>query len=137
MRIFPSTGTRLVIKLSSAVTVCYLITFLFAFAFQCSPVSFNWNGWDGEHTGKCVKTNPLVVAAAALNIVLDFWVICLPIPDVLKVQTSINKKLQILFMFSLGFLWVSFFRLPRLMLTSSQNHRCQHLPHRHAKDVRN
>jgi hypothetical protein len=95
---------RRVIKVSCLVTICYGITFLFAFAFQCSPVSYNWNGWDGEQEGRCVKTNPLVVAAAALNIVLDVWVIALPIPKVLKLQASTTTKLQVTFMFSVGFL---------------------------------
>ncbi|KAJ5753504.1 uncharacterized protein N7511_007657 [Penicillium nucicola] len=104
LRIFPSDRMRLVIKISCLVTVCYGLTFLFAFAFQCSPVSYNWNGWDGEHKGACVQTNTLVVTAAALNIVLDIWVIALPIPRVMKIQASINTKLQVLFMFSIGFL---------------------------------
>jgi hypothetical protein len=95
---------RHVIKASCIVTVCYGLTFLFAFAFQCSPVSFNWNGWAGEHVGKCVHTNPLVVSAAAINIVLDVYVISLPIPKVLKLQASISTKIQVIFMFGVGFL---------------------------------
>ncbi|KAJ5974291.1 integral membrane protein [Penicillium waksmanii] len=107
LRIFPSDRMRHVIKASCIVTVCYGLTFLFAFAFQCSPVSFNWNGWAGEHVGKCVQTNPLVVAAAAINIVLDVFVISLPIPKVLKLQASITTKIQVIFMFGLtGWLMV-------------------------------
>jgi hypothetical protein len=106
LRIFPSDRMRLVIKVSCLVTICYGLTFLFAFAFQCSPVSHNWNGWDGEHQGACVQTNSLVVAAAAFNIVLDIWVISLPIPKVMTIQASLNTKLQVVFMFSIGFLWV-------------------------------
>ncbi|KAL2820970.1 hypothetical protein BDW59DRAFT_150387 [Aspergillus cavernicola] len=104
LRIFPSDRIRWIIKISCLVTLCYGIVFLFAFAFQCSPVSYNWDGWDGEHEGKCVQTNPLVVSAAAINIVLDAWVIALPIPRVLKLQASISTKLQVILMFSVGFL---------------------------------
>ncbi|KAL3474065.1 integral membrane protein [Aspergillus californicus] len=104
LRIFPSDRIRRVIKISCAVTGCYWMAFMFAFAFQCSPPSFNWTGWDGEHVGTCVETNTLVVAAAALNIVLDAWVIALPIPRVLNLQASITTKLQVIFMFSVGFL---------------------------------
>lgn len=95
---------RRIIKISCVVTVCYGIAFLIALAFQCSPVSYNWNGWDGEHEGKCVKTNTLVLVAAALNIVLDAWVIALPIPKVLYLQASITTKVQVVFMFSVAFL---------------------------------
>lgn len=51
-----------------------------------------------------METNPLVVAAAASNIVLDAWVITLPIPKMLKLQASITTKLQVIFMFSVAFL---------------------------------
>ncbi|KAJ5291332.1 hypothetical protein N7478_000583 [Penicillium angulare] len=104
LRIFPDERMRRIIKASCVVAVAYGVTFIFAFAFQCSPVNYNWNMWDGEHEGKCVKTNALVVTAAGLNIVLDAWVIALPIPKVLKLQASITTKLQVVFMFSVGFL---------------------------------
>ncbi|KAJ5679595.1 hypothetical protein N7462_007839 [Penicillium macrosclerotiorum] len=104
LRIFPSDRMRRVIKVSGVVTACYYIAYLFAFAFQCSPVSYNWNGWDGEHEGSCVATNPLVVSAAIVNIILDAWVITMPIPKVLKLQASITTKLQVVLMFSVGFL---------------------------------
>ncbi|KAL3445017.1 hypothetical protein BJX65DRAFT_282564 [Aspergillus insuetus] len=104
LRIFPSSRMRLLIKVSCAVTLAYCIAFMFALAFQCSPVSYNWNGWDGEHEGTCVEKNTLVVTAAALNIVLDFWVIALPMPKVLRLQASMTTKLQVIFMFSVGFL---------------------------------
>ncbi|KAL2851549.1 hypothetical protein BJY01DRAFT_208836 [Aspergillus pseudoustus] len=104
LRIFPSKRMRTIIKISCGVTFCYGVAFIFALAFQCSPVSYNWNGWDGEHRGTCVQKNTLVVTAAALNIVLDAWVIALPIPKVLRLQASITTKLQVIFMFSVGFL---------------------------------
>ncbi|KAL4861977.1 hypothetical protein BDV12DRAFT_56768 [Aspergillus spectabilis] len=104
LRIFPSDRMRSIIKVSCAATLCYCIAFMFALAFQCSPVSYNWNGWDGEHEGSCVEKNTLVVTAAAVNIVLDAWVIAMPIPKVLRLQASITTKLQVIFMFSVGFL---------------------------------
>lgn len=51
-----------------------------------------------------MHTNPLVVSAAAINIVLDVYVISLPIPKVLKLQASISTKIQVIFMFGVGFL---------------------------------
>ncbi|KAJ5174937.1 uncharacterized protein N7482_000814 [Penicillium canariense] len=104
LRIFPSERMRRVIKVSCLVTVCYGITFIFALAFQCWPIEHTWYGWDGQHPGKCVQNHTLVVVAAALNIVLDAWVIALPIPKVLELQASITTKLQVVLMFSVGFL---------------------------------
>lgn len=48
--------------------------------------------------------NTLVLASAAINIVFDLWVIALPIPTLLHLQTSTLLKFQIVVMFSIGFL---------------------------------
>lgn len=48
--------------------------------------------------------NTLVLASAAINIVFDLWVIALPIPTLVQLQTSTMMKFQIIFMFSIGFL---------------------------------
>lgn len=104
LRIFPSDRIRWIIKVSGLITICYGIAFIFAFVFQCSPVSFNWAGWDGEHKGTCVNKNVLVIASGIINIVLDAWVITLPIPRLLHIQASIMMKCQVIIMFSVGFL---------------------------------
>ncbi|QKX63842.1 uncharacterized protein TRUGW13939_11013 [Talaromyces rugulosus] len=118
VRIFPSVTMRWVIRASGVLTLCYGIAFLFAFSFQCSPVSFNWESWDGEHEGTCVEKNTLVVAAGALNVVLDAWVIALPIPSLLNLQASLTLRLQIIAMFSVGFLvtGVSIYRIVMLKI---------------------
>ncbi|KAH8696554.1 integral membrane protein [Talaromyces proteolyticus] len=117
-RIFPSSKMLWIIKVSGLLTLCYGIAFLFALSFQCSPVSFNWEGWDGEHEGSCVQKNTLVVVAGALNAVFDVWVIALPIPALLRLQASISTKLQIIAMFSVGFLvtGVSIYRIVMLKI---------------------
>ncbi|KAH8700358.1 integral membrane protein [Talaromyces proteolyticus] len=120
-RIFPSLQMRLVIKISGIVTLCYYLAFMFAFSFQCSPVSFNWEGWDGEHQGTCVEKNTLVIVAGAINVILDAWVIALPIPALINLQASISMKLQIISMFSVGFLvtGVSIYRIVMLKIFST------------------
>ncbi|KUL85425.1 hypothetical protein ZTR_06984 [Talaromyces verruculosus] len=116
LRIFPNSRIRWLINTTAGVVVCYGIAFLFAFVFQCSPISFNWMGWDGEYEGSCVDKNALVLASAAINIVFDLWVIALPIPTLVQLQTSTMMKFQIIFMFSIGFLvtGVSIYRMVML-----------------------
>ncbi|CRG86148.1 hypothetical protein PISL3812_03151 [Talaromyces islandicus] len=120
-RIFPSSQMRWVIRISGIVTLCYYIAFMFAFSFQCNPVSFNWTGWDGEHQGTCVEKNTLVIVAGSINVVLDAWIIALPIPALINLQASISMKLQIIAMFSVGFLvtGVSIYRIVMLKIFST------------------
>ncbi|EEA26561.1 hypothetical protein EYB25_003793 [Talaromyces marneffei] len=123
LRIFPNSGIRWLINATTGVVICYGIAFLFAFIFQCSPISFNWVGWDGEHEGSCVDKNALVLASAAANIVFDLWVIALPIPTLLHLQTSTSMKFQIIVMFSIGFLvtGVSIYRMVMLKVFSTSS----------------
>lgn len=116
LRIFPHSRIHWLINGTIGVVICYGVAFLFAFIFQCSPIDFNWLGWDGEHKGSCVDKNALVLAAAAANIVLDLWVIALPIPTLLHLQTSIFMKFQIIILFSVGFLvtGISIYRMVML-----------------------
>ncbi|KAK2803990.1 hypothetical protein FQN50_006796 [Emmonsiellopsis sp. PD_5] len=122
--IFPTAHKmRWLIKGTGVVTICYGVGCLFAFAFQCSPISFNWNGWDGEHAGTCVKKNDLIMAAGIINVVLDAWVIALPIPALMKLQMSTGRKLQIISMFSLGFLitGISSYRVAMLKIFATSS----------------
>ncbi|KAK2795381.1 hypothetical protein FQN51_000471 [Onygenales sp. PD_10] len=122
--IFPTSHQmRWLIKGTGIVTLGYGIGCLFAFAFQCSPISFNWNGWDGEHAGTCVKKNDLIMAAGIINVVLDAWVIALPIPPLLKLQMSTSRKVQIISMFSLGFLitGISCYRVAMLKIFATSS----------------
>lgn len=45
----------------------YGIAFCFLAAFQCTPVSFFWNGWDGEHPGKWCVIPDFIVALHSLT----------------------------------------------------------------------
>ncbi|OJD19070.1 hypothetical protein AJ78_00943 [Emergomyces pasteurianus Ep9510] len=123
VKIFPFSRMLWVIKAAGVVTLCYAITFLFAFGFQCRPVSYNWNGWDGEHKGGCTQRNDLVIAAGAINVVLDAWVIALPIPCLMGLQMSLPRKIEVISMFSLGFLitGVSIYRVVMLKVFATSS----------------
>ena len=105
-----------------AVNIAAFIAFFFAILFHCSPVSFFWMGWDGEHKGVCVNFNALGWAHGIFNIVMDAWAILLPIPSLWELNMSTKKKIQLVFMFLLGGLYVSHLLYPlRLTLTPTQS----------------
>jgi hypothetical protein len=79
-----------------------VVAFSLAATFVCTPVSFAWKQWDGEHTGKCVNNNSLAFSHAAISILLDFVALSLPITQIWKLHLAMKKKIGVLLMFSVG-----------------------------------
>ena len=65
-----------------------------------------WEGWDGEHNGKCLDINKFMIAATGTNIFIDSIIIVLPVPQLLKLSLSWRKKVGLLAMFTVGILSV-------------------------------
>jgi len=85
-----------------AFATSYGISFVAATVFQCMPVSYSWNSWDGEHVGTCNNIHLQGWLSAAFNMVLDMIVIALPMPYIYGLNMSLKKKLMVMFIFSLG-----------------------------------
>ena len=108
LRVFDSTLFRKCAIGISVFVVCFGVANTFSMIFQCTPISFFWNGWTGEYAGKCININAFSWIRAAIEIIIDLAIISLPIPLLLGLKLKWHKKLQILSMFSIGFLWVAF-----------------------------
>lgn len=80
-------------------SVAYGVSFVVATIFQCWPISYGWNQWDGLHTGTCNNINLQGWLSSILNIVLDIIVIGLPLNKLSKLVMSPTKKITIMFMF--------------------------------------
>jgi hypothetical protein len=70
--------------------------------FQCRPISYYWSGWDGEHQGTCLNVNGLAWSNAAISIVLDGWMLALPISQLFGLQLHWKKKIGVAMMFVVG-----------------------------------
>ncbi|KAF3017114.1 hypothetical protein E8E14_009184 [Neopestalotiopsis sp. 37M] len=97
--------------------VLYALIFDFVSIFQCTPVQGAWLFWDDQHQVTCRNINAQGWASAGINIVLDLAMVILPLPELWQLSLSNNKKLQVMLMFSLGFLVtiVSILRLHSLV----------------------
>jgi hypothetical protein len=104
LSIFPARNLRVGAYVGLGISIAYGVSFLFATIFQCAPVSMAWNRWDGLHNGKCNNIKLQGWMCAAFNIVIDIYILVLPLRDVSKLNMNIAKKLMLLFMFSLGIL---------------------------------
>ncbi|KAI0435708.1 hypothetical protein F4803DRAFT_544596 [Xylaria telfairii] len=118
LRVFPQQRIRWATFLLIGLNVAYLIAFIFATVFQCYPVYGAWTLWDGTFTGHCNNIHVQSWVQAALNIFLDLLVIILPLPPLAGLTASRQKKVQIMIMFSFGFIItiISIIRLKTLVV---------------------
>lgn len=110
LRIFPAHRFRVAVWATQFFNVGLVIAFIVADGFQCRPISFFWQGWDGEHAGYCVNIEAFIYAHAGFNIALDVWMLALPASQIWRLNLSIKKKIQVFAMFGFGILCV--FLLP-------------------------
>lgn len=81
-----------------------MAAFTIADGLQCRPTSYYWQRWDKEHKGSCIDIRTYAYAHSGLNIVLDIWMIILPIAQIWKLNMSLRKKLETMAMFAVGIL---------------------------------
>lgn len=79
-----------------------MVTFTISDCFECRPLNFFWQKWDGEHTGTCVDIKAYAYTHSGINIVLDIWMIILPAAQIWKLTMSLRKKLETMAMFAFG-----------------------------------
>lgn len=75
------------------------IAFILAVSFQCNPVE---SIWDPEVKGKCIDLTAVGFSGAIFSIVEDIVILILPIPEIIKLQMSTNKKWGLVLLFSIG-----------------------------------
>lgn len=106
LKVFPGKNIRLGCWILIGLNVAYFIAFELVSIFQCTPIEGAWRAWDKEFPAKCNNINMQGWMAAILNIVLDVATLCLPLWELYKLSLSRKKKIQIMLMFSVGFLYV-------------------------------
>ncbi|KAH6949724.1 hypothetical protein BKA56DRAFT_565174 [Ilyonectria sp. MPI-CAGE-AT-0026] len=82
LRIFPGTTIRRLIWATLVVNTLCLVIFNIVTLTECRPISYAWQHWDGLHDGQCNNINAMAWAGAAISIVIDFWMLVLPLVTV-------------------------------------------------------
>ncbi|KAF1948860.1 hypothetical protein CC80DRAFT_485537 [Byssothecium circinans] len=121
LRVFPRQNLRKTIYV--AIVLCALTALIFTVivTVNCLPVTYIWTSWDGAHRGKCINLNSFVWSHAAIDIVFDCAIFALPIPELIKLNMSLRKRIMIVAMFSVGGVGtiVSILRLQSLVTFST------------------
>ncbi|KXH27473.1 CFEM domain-containing protein [Colletotrichum salicis] len=124
MRIFSQSSIKKLIWSTIGFNAVFGLTFIFVAIFQCQPISFYWTKWDGNRNGQCLDINAIAWANAGISIVLDIWMLALPLSQIKGLNLHWKKKVGVAMMFFVGTFVtvVSILRLQSLVaFAKSQN----------------
>lgn len=102
LTLFNGKGFRMAVYCVIGISVVSFIVIDIAAVFQCTPISYAWTNWDGEHSGTCIPIHKLAWVGAASAITLDIITICLPFFPLYHLPLSRKLKLQVGAMFLVG-----------------------------------
>ena len=72
---------------------------IFSGIFQCVPIEAAWNP---AVEGHCINLSTVLVVGASMDIVTDFVILLLPMPQLWCLQVSTKQKIQLTGIFLLG-----------------------------------
>lgn len=101
-RIFPTAGVQRLIWGTVVFVSLYGVAFVFGAIFQCTPIEHYWLRWEGLHDGQCVDINALAWSNAIISIILDAWMLAVPLWQLRALKLDLVKKLGVGLMFSVG-----------------------------------
>ncbi|KAJ4359878.1 uncharacterized protein N0V89_000434 [Didymosphaeria variabile] len=102
-KIFPYAGVQKLLWGTIAFNIMFGVAFTTASIFQCQPIRYYWTKWDGEQkSGKCLNFNALAWANAAISIAVDFWMLAIPLSQIVHLKMAARKKIAVTSMFLVG-----------------------------------
>ncbi|KAI2622366.1 hypothetical protein GGR54DRAFT_60177 [Hypoxylon sp. NC1633] len=97
---FPSKRFRYFCYGAMAISVAYFISVVLGAFLLCRPIDFNWNKDIDE--GSCGNQTMLFLSSAITNMVIDAFIVALPMPMLFGLKMPLAKRFSIAIMFSLG-----------------------------------
>ncbi|KAI5863695.1 hypothetical protein GGS23DRAFT_510789 [Durotheca rogersii] len=103
-RIFCATEKRTIFGTATWVTIAivilWLLFFQFLTGFQCGT---HFSAlWDGSYLQYCTISFPFLYGLVISDFLLDVWILALPIPGILRLHTTLRRKLGIIGVFLLA-----------------------------------
>lgn len=82
----------------------YSIISIIAMIFQCRPLN---GAWDKTIKAECIDDSKVMIFMGSMNVLTDFLLLCLPLPQLWKLQMRRDTKVQLTGIFSIGSLSVT------------------------------
>ncbi|KAG5995234.1 hypothetical protein E4U43_003074 [Claviceps pusilla] len=103
LTIFPNKRVRVLLWSTVAVNLAWGFGCILVTIFQCTPVQNYWLRYlQQEGTGKCLNMNSLGWANGAVSVIIDIWIIGIPLYQIRKLELHWKKKLGAIIMFLTG-----------------------------------
>jgi hypothetical protein len=102
IRVFPAPGVQRVLWGTVIFSVLWGFISVIIVIFQCQPISYFWTHWDGLHKGKCLNINAITTSNAAISIILDLWILGIPLWQLWGLQLHWKRKVGVALMFCVG-----------------------------------
>lgn len=78
---------------------------LILLSIQRTPLHLFWEGWkDKVPKGVILDVHALGISHGAINVVLDIWMLILPLTQLYALGIKLKKKIGVIAMFSVGLL---------------------------------
>lgn len=100
LRIMPR--LRIAIPITMGVIAAAGIAEIIALCFQCVPAHYFWGRLGVATGGTCFNINAFGWASSAINASMEIWLICLPLPELIKLNLYWKQKLRVCLMFIIG-----------------------------------
>ncbi|RAL05081.1 putative integral membrane protein PTH11-like [Aspergillus ibericus CBS 121593] len=98
-RIFITPKFRLVVICTVVWVILWLMTMEIVLGLECRPIQKFWNS---SVEGKCFNLVAFSYFTNIANLVTDIWIFLLPLPVILRLQITKNKKIGLSLLFSVG-----------------------------------
>ncbi|KAI1332615.1 hypothetical protein F5Y16DRAFT_356053 [Xylariaceae sp. FL0255] len=118
LRIFPSKKFKIAVYVLIGVVVSWCITITLLSIFQCKPIEKSYMPWI---PGTCIDLVGAEYGSGLPDILTDFFILVLPVTQVLKLKTSKKNKLVVIFFFTIG-AFATFASIIRLVVVFQVDH---------------
>jgi hypothetical protein len=103
--LFPGKKFARVCYVTGALSFAYFVTVFLESFLLCTPVQYNWD--KTVPNGKCANQTLAYLVSGGTNLVIDAFIVVLPMPQLYGLQIPLQKRIAIAAMYSLGALYVS------------------------------
>ena len=104
-RIFPGQQFKRMLWAVGIFISTYSAIMILAMVFQCRPIN---RVWDPTIKADCIDISKVWIVMASMNVLTDFLILCLPLPQLWKLQMRRETKIQLIGIFSIGSLFVPY-----------------------------
>ncbi|KAF7556838.1 hypothetical protein G7Z17_g1173 [Cylindrodendrum hubeiense] len=99
LRISPDRVIRRAVHFLIGLVCVYTLIYILLMIFRCRPIS---SGWDLTVEGKCVDSIVPMLTLSIANIVIDLFILVLPIRIVIPLQIPLRQKVSLALLFATG-----------------------------------